>query len=155
MQTDKEVFVLTKAVELLKNLQADAMGSWGVMNGQQVLEHLVKTIDISNNKIKMELVTPIEYLPKFKEFLYSDKEFRENTKAPINIVSEAPEPCMYGTMEEVYTKLDDAMEGFIQYFAVNPDSKTLHPVFGELNYKEWILIHYKHFTHHLKQFRLI
>jgi len=32
---------------------------------------------------------------------------------------------------------------------------TLHPVFGELNFEEWILLHYKHVTHHLKQFGLI
>jgi len=29
------------------------------------------------------------------------------------------------------------------------------PRLGKLNYKEWIIFHNKHFTHHFKQFELI
>lgn len=155
MLIDKQAFVMNDCIVLFENLKADAVGKWGVMNGQQVLEHIIKTIDISSGKVKMELVTSVEYLPKFKEFLYSDKEFRENTKAPGNIVGEEPEPCKYENMAVVFEKLSEALGNFVKHFKNHPESKTLHPVFGELNYEEWILIHYKHFTHHMKQFELI
>ncbi|TXH28993.1 MAG: DUF1569 domain-containing protein, partial [Cyclobacteriaceae bacterium] len=36
-----------------------------------------------------------------------------------------------------------------------PAKKTTHPVFGALNFDEWILLHYKHVTHHSRQFGLI
>ena len=38
------------------------------------------------------------------------------------------------------------------YFKNNPAAKTSHPVFGDLDFEEWVLLHYKHVTHHLKQF---
>jgi hypothetical protein len=31
----------------------------------------------------------------------------------------------------------------------------LHPAFGDLNFTEWVQLHHKHVTHHLKQFGLI
>ena len=32
---------------------------------------------------------------------------------------------------------------------------VLHPVFGELNFEEWALLHYKHVTHPLRRFGLL
>ena len=41
-----------------------------------------------------------------------------------------------------------------KYFA-EKDIKTTNPVFGDLNYEEWIRFHSKHFAHHFKQFGLL
>jgi len=99
------------------------------------------------------LVTPEEQLPKFKAFLYSDKEFRENTKAPV--LPEEPSPVRFATMPESINDLDNDVQSFIHLFSNNDQLKTMHPVFGELNYEEWVLLHYKHVTHHLRQFGLM
>ena len=83
-------FISNKYTPLLKDLPAAAAGKWGKMNGQQMVEHVTGFFKVSTEKIKIPLVTPVEHLPKYKEFLLSDVEFRENTKAPGNIVPEEP-----------------------------------------------------------------
>jgi hypothetical protein len=122
------------------------------MNVQQMLEHLVAFFNVSTEKIKFELVTPPEHLPKYKEFLLSDKPFRENTKAPLTVIGDEPLPLIYPGIAEAKAYLLMAVNDFEIYFEHEPGKKTLHPVFGPLDFEEWILLHYKHVTHHLRQF---
>jgi len=58
-------------------------------------------------------------------------------------------------MQESLTELETELNGFFGYFSEDPEKKTLHPVFGELNFAEWVQLHHKHVTHHLKQFGII
>jgi len=48
--------------------------------------------------------------------------------------------------------LHEAVDEFVEYFKNAPGKKTTHPVFGPLDFNEWVLLHYKHVTHHLRQF---
>ena len=153
MNQEKFHFLSAQFVLLLKNLPAAAIGKWGKMNGQQMVEHVAGFFKVSTGKIKFPLVTLVEHLPKYKEFLYSDKEFRENTKAPV--LPEEPLPVRFATMAEAIRELDNDVHEFIHLFSNNAQLKTLHPVFGELNFDEWVLLHYKHVTHHLRQFGLM
>lgn len=153
MNQDKLKFLSTLFVPLLNNLQSDAVGKWGKMNGQQMIEHVAGFFKVSTGKIVFPLVTPIENLPKFKEFLYSEKEFRENTKAPV--LPEEPLPIRFATMQEAVNDLNKEVQLFITQFSNDDQLKGLHPVFGELNFEEWVLLHYKHVTHHLRQFELL
>ena len=155
MEQAKLNFLTKEYIPLLKNLSSTAMGKWGKMNGQQMVEHVAAFFYVSTKKIKFNLVTPLEHLPKYKEFLLSDKEFRENTKAPVNVIGDEPLPLRYNTMEEAIENLVKSIAFFELYFKDDPHKKTLHPVFGELNFEEWVLLHYKHVTHHLKQFGLL
>jgi oxepin-CoA hydrolase/3-oxo-5,6-dehydrosuberyl-CoA semialdehyde dehydrogenase len=155
MDQDKLKFITEEYISLVKNLQPGAMGKWGKMNGQQMVEHVAAFFYVSSGKIKFDLVTPEEHLPKFKEFLLSDKQFRENTRAPLTVIGEETLPLRYATMEEAVENLSGSVADFEAYFKKDPCTKTMHPVFGELNFEEWILLHYKHVTHHLRQFGLI
>ena len=155
MDQAKLNFITKEYIPLLKNLPADAMGKWGKMNGQQMVEHVAMFFYVSSEKVKFDLVTPVEHLPKFKEFLLSDKQFRENTKAPINIIGEEALPLRHASMEEAVEELSRAIGSYVAYFKDNPDKKTVHAVFGDLNFEEWVLLHYKHITHHLRQFGLM
>jgi Protein of unknown function (DUF1569) len=155
MDKDKLNFITKGCIPLFKSLHAGAVGKWGRMNGQQMVEHVAVVFVISTGKIKFDLVTPVEHLPKFKEFLLSDKQFRENTKAPVSIIGEEPLPLRYATMDVALEKLVAAIADFENYFKADAEKRTMHPVFGELNYTEWVLMHYKHVTHHLRQFDLI
>jgi len=153
MNQEKFNFISAGIIPLLNALPADAVGKWGKMNGQQMVEHVAGFFKVSTGKIKFSLVTPVEHLPKYKEFLNSDKEFRENTKAPV--LPEEPLPVRFATMTESINELDKYIKEFVDLFSSNSQLKTMHPVFGELNFDEWVLLHYKHVTHHLKQFVLI
>jgi oxepin-CoA hydrolase/3-oxo-5,6-dehydrosuberyl-CoA semialdehyde dehydrogenase len=155
MDVQKLNFITKECVLLFKNLSANAMGKWGKMNAQQGVEHLAAFFNLSAGKIKFDLVTPVEHLPKYKEFLLSDKEFRENTKAPTNVIGEEALPLGYANMEEAVEKLAGSITAFENYFKDEPLKTTLHPVFGELNFEEWVLLHYKHVMHHARQFGLL
>ena len=155
MDEQKLKFIIEECVPLFKSLNGNEPGKWGKMNAQQMVEHLATIFYVSTGKIKFNLVTPIEHLPKYKEFLLSDKDFRENTKAPVNIIGEEAVPMQYATMEEALENLTASIAAFENYFKEDVEKKTLHPVFGELNFEEWVLLHYKHVTHHAKQFGLL
>ena len=155
MDEQKLKCITKDCLPLFRSLPADAVGKWGKMNAQQMVEHVTAFFKVSTGKIKFDLVTPVEHLPKYREFLLSDKEFRENTKAPDNVIGEEPLPLRYANIEEALEKLNTAITDFENYFKAEPDKKTLHPVFGELNFEEWVLLHYKHVNHHLKQFGLL
>lgn len=152
MQEQKLAFIKNDLFSLLNNISSETNANWGKMNAQQMVEHLASIFNVSVEKIKFDLVTPEENLPKFKEFLLSDKPFRENTKAPVSLIGEEPLPLDHSSYQDAVEKLHDAVEHFETYFKNAPGKKTIHPVFGPLNFDEWVLLHYKHVTHHLRQF---
>ena len=155
MDLSKLKFITEEYIPIVKKLQPGATGKWGKMNAQQMVEHVAAFFYVSSGKIKFDLVTPEEHLPKFKEFLLSDKQFRENTRAPLTVIGEETLPLRCATMEEAVENLSGSVADFEAYFKKDPYTKTMHPVVGELNFEEWILLHYKHVTHHLRQFGLI
>jgi hypothetical protein len=155
MDEQKLNFITTAYLPLLKNLSADKMGNWGKMNAQQMVEHVAAFFAVSAGKIKFDLVTPVEHLPKYREFLFSDAAFRENTKAPVTVIGEDALPLRYASMDEALENLSKSIAAFENYFKEDADQKTLHPVFGELNFEEWVLLHYKHLMHHVRQFGLM
>lgn len=155
MDIRKEGFLRNEMIPLIRTLNGEAKAKWGLMNGQQMAEHMADFFKVSYNKYRFPVVTPEEHLPKFKAFLLSDKEFRENTKAPSNIVPDEPRPIRNKNMQEAVDELKSDIDEFFLFFENDPGAKTSHPVFGELDFSEWILLHHKHVTHHFKQFGLI
>ena len=152
---NKSAFISSDLFISLQQLHADAMPKWGKMNAQQMVEHLSDFIDLSVEKIHFPLAVPEEDLPKYKAFLMSEKPFRENTKAPAAVLGENPLPVKLDSLESAILQLKISVADFFAFFAKNPDKKTLHPAFGWLNYEEWLMLHFKHISHHLRQFELI
>ena len=155
MDQAKLDFICKDYVHLMNGLPAETKGKFGKMNIQQVVEHLSDVFKISSGKLKLNLVTPVEHLPRYMDFLYSDKEFRENTKAPANILPEEPAVVRLASIGEALAELQHEINAFANFFSNNPGKKTLHPVFGDLNFEEWVLLHYKHVRHHLRQFGVL
>lgn len=153
MSTAKKEF-LASFVGLLHTANPAIAPKWGKMNLQQMVEHLSLIFKISYNRIPASVVTPIELLPKYKEFLWSDKIFKENTKAPGGLIGDEPFPVHYANYAEAVSALDKSVKSFFDYFEKNEGATAPHPAFGYLNYAEWIQIHHKHLTHHLRQFGL-
>jgi oxepin-CoA hydrolase/3-oxo-5,6-dehydrosuberyl-CoA semialdehyde dehydrogenase len=155
MQEQQLAFIKNDMFLLAGNLSTDSKAAWGKMNPQQMIEHVADFFDVSTEKIKFPLTTPEEHLPKYKAFLYSDKEFKENTKAPAAVLGEVPLPLRTANLEAAINKLKMAVDDFFSYFKNDPNKLTMHPAFGLLNFDEWIMLHYKHVVHHWKQFGLI
>lgn len=155
MTAEKIHFLKDRFIPLLQKLRGDEKGKWGKMNAQQMTEHVSGFFKVSTQKIYFPLTTPPEHLPKYKEFLLSDKEFRENTKAPATVLPEEPLPLRYRNIQEAKDDLKKSVDDFFEFFKNDASKTTLHPAFGELNFNEWVQLHHKHVTHHLKQFGLI
>ena len=138
----------------LAHLQADTTPAWGVMNAQEMTEHLSLIFKVSSADMVFPIITKEEDLPKYIAFLKSDKLFRENTKAPVEIIGETPLPLHCENLADAVIKLKESVENFFAYFEKNPLERTAHPVFGLLTYDDWLVLHYKHAIHHLNQFQL-
>ncbi len=152
MDLQKLDFLSTRLIPLLKILPGDSLMKWGKMNPQQMVEHLSGFFRVSTNKLHFPLVTPEHQLPKFKAFLRSEKEFSENTKAPV--LPEEPMPVQFASFSDAVNDLEKEIKDFLNLFNNDANLTTQHPVFGDLNFEDWVLLHYKHVAHHLKQFGL-
>ena len=148
-------FLKNEYIPIIQNADNSAQPKWGKMNFQQMLEHVAAFFKVSTHKLKFDLVSPPEHMPKLKDFLMSDKQFRENTKAPTSIIGEEPFPVHYASPEEAVAKLEKEVNYFFHFYETNSGATAVHPVFGELNFEEWVRLHYKHVTHHLRQFGLM
>jgi hypothetical protein len=146
-------FIKEEFPGLLNSMQPAVQGRWGKMNGQQMVEHVADFFKVSTQKIKLPLVSAPEHLPKLKAFLLSDREFRENTKAPV--LPDEPLPLRHPDMAAALASLKNEIRDFVDLFETEKELITQHPVFGDLNFEEWVLLHYKHVLHHAKQFGLI
>lgn len=155
MTDEKKAFLRNDLSVLIDKLKGNEKAKWGKMNAQQMIEHVSAFFKVSTEKIKFPLTTLAEHLPKYKEFLLSDKEFRENTKAPATVLPEEPLPLRYSSIQEAKGQLKKSIGEFFEFFKDDISKTTLHPVFGELNFDEWVQLHHKHSIHHLKQFGLI
>jgi hypothetical protein len=154
MHPGKKAFVQTEFIQLLRKASPNTAPKWGKMSFQHMVEHMVLATKSANGKIKTEKVfTPAEKLDASKQFLMSDKEFRENTKSPS--FPQEPLPLHFKNIEEGIDKLEKEIADFYTAYENNPGLIIANPVFGDLNYEEAQQLLYKHSQHHAKQFGLI
>ena len=153
MNFEKENFLRTKFISHLQKLKADTTPHWGKMNVQQMIEHFSDVIMSASGKIKLPIVTPADKLPRLRDFMFSEKPFKENTKSPV--LAEEPAPLKKHTKEAAIGKLQEELIYFFQAFEKDPGLKTINPVFGELDFDANIQLLYKHALHHLKQFGIV
>ena len=145
-------FLLNDFPALLRQLAADTKGKWGQMNAQQMVEHFIWSVKSANGKLQLPSVNEGETLEKFRAFLFSDKQFRENTKNPL--LGE-PQPIHYPSMEVAVNKLQSELQYLADTFSNNPGMTTLNPIFGGLDLEGNLQLLHKHAVHHLRQFGLV
>jgi hypothetical protein len=71
------------------------------------------------------------------------------------MLPEQPFAVRAASMNDSLQDLQTQIAKFHQLFTDGVLQRTLHPVFGELDYNEWVLLHYKHLYHHARQFGLL
>ncbi len=152
MNLEDKILLLKDDIHFLCTQVAENQKSnWGKMNAWQMLEHVALFFQLSSGKISYDIVTPEADLPKYRSFLLSDKPFRENTLAPEGIIPLEPLPVTQPTFAEAIRQLDADAFGFFSFFHTFQGT-TNHPVFGPLNFEDWVALHSKHLTHHRRQF---
>ena len=152
MSIEKENFLRTKLVSYLQRLDPGTPARWGRMNVQQMIEHYAgDAVRNANGRLKMDtIMTPPENLQRMREFMMSDKPFKENTKNPL--MGEEPAPLRYKTVQGAIGALQQELIYFFEAFENNPELITRNPFFGDLSFEQNVQLLYKHALHHLRQF---
>lgn len=150
---EKAQFIREQFVPLLESIPADTKPLWGKMTAQQMIEHLSDYMRIHSGKAAhTEIVTPPAQLEWMRNFLETNKPFRENTKNPL--MSELPAPVRNVSKDVAVKELKEELKYFFAVFEKDKLQVTRNPFFGDLNYEQNIQLLYKHASHHLKQFGL-
>lgn len=146
-------FLKTTTPRLLEGLRAKTAPWWGHMTAQHMIEHLTASLEESTGKIASKLLIPEANLAGAKEWLVSEKEFKQNIKHPL--LADSPQALKNSNIVEAYSKFAEELKKFFDYYSDNSTKKNTHVAYGDLNFEEWVQCHYKHFRHHFKQFDLI
>ncbi len=147
-------FLYEQFPDLLDNLHADAKPLWGLMNAQQMIEHLGYVVGLSNGRLEVKPTADAERLA-YRKMRYFEKYVPMTRQIRQDFLPETPHPVMYPDLESAKNFLLQQLERFDDYFAEHPQMMTLHPVLGMLNYEEWVEMHARHFEHHLRQFGIL
>lgn len=152
MSFEKENFLRTKLVRYLQQLDPATPPRWGKMTVQQMIEHFEgDAVRNANGRLKIDtIITPPENLQRMREFLMSDKPFKENTKNPL--LGEDPGPLRYKTVQGAIGALQQELIYFFEAFEKDHSFIIRNPFFGDLNFEQSVQLLYKHALHHLRQF---
>jgi hypothetical protein len=151
MEKSKVDFLKTQFVPQLKQIPSDTLPHWGKMTLQQMVEHFSDSVRIASGKtLRKDIITPPENLQKMREFLMSERPFRENTPNPL--MPEVPAPVRNKSIANALNELETEISFFFAVFEKNHQHETRNPFFGDLNYEQNVQLLYKHACHHLKQF---
>lgn len=152
MSFEKENFLRTKLVRHLQQLDPATPPLWGKMSVQQMIEHCGGDVfRTANGRLKIDTVmVPPDQLQKMREFLMSDRPFKQNVRNPL--LGEEPRPLRYKTVQGAIGALQQELIYFFEVFEKDPALLTRNPFFGDLNFEENVQLLYKHSLHHLRQF---
>jgi oxepin-CoA hydrolase/3-oxo-5,6-dehydrosuberyl-CoA semialdehyde dehydrogenase len=138
----------------LSRLTELSVSKWGIMQPQNMIEHLIKTLQYSNGKKEIIQKSTEEEAKQAKAaFIYTDVEMPMGLKS--SLAGETPDPFEFADLEEAKYQLNQELDHFETFFSNNPGAEFVQPRLGKLNHQEWIILHNKHFTHHFKQFGLL
>ncbi len=140
---------------LLESLNEEHQPLWGLMNPQQMVEHLGMVLLISNGKSQYTTENiNLERMAKSHDFFFKEKQpFPKNVR--VKSLPEIPAPPYFPDLATAKAKLMAELARFDDYFDKNPDAKPLHPAFGYLSHEEWKDFHARHILHHFQQFNLV
>lgn len=152
MSFEKENFLRTRLVRYFQQLDPSTPPRWGKMNVQQMIEHYTSDgVRIASGRVRFDKIhTAPEKLGYVREFLMSDRAFRENTKNPL--LPEEPAFPIFNTVQAAIGALQQELIYFFEVFAKDPQLITRNPIFGDLNFEQNVQLLYKHALHHLRQF---
>jgi len=133
----------------LSALAADKIPLWGKMKPQQMVEHMVESLEYTNGKKVCTCDRPAEEAEAAKQLrLHPDFVIPQNVN-----LGPLPESYRFANLDEASQQVLQELDDFDDFFN-RPDTKSVHFAFGPMDREEWLIWHGKHFTHHFKQFGL-
>lgn len=108
----------------------------------------------ASGRLKIDNIhTPPENLQRMREFMMSEKPFKENTMNPL--MAEEPAALRYKTVQAAIGALQQELIYFFEAFEKDTNLITRNPFFGDLNFEQNVQLLHKHALHHLRQFGVI
>ena len=144
---------LEDILQVLDKLEPSAQPLWGSMSAQRMVEHLSDTLDLAMGNIPdVQLEIPLEKVERAQGFILSEHPMPKNFEATFApSTTETRSDSFELALDELALKWVD----FENFFEEQPQIKTLHPNFGELNKALWQKLNAKHIKHHFEQFALV
>jgi len=139
--------------EAVDRLREDATPQWGVMTAQQMVEHLIWTLELSRGGAPVKCFAPADMRERPKPFLYDNRPTPRCFKNPA--LGDGPLPLRYSGLPEAKAEFRKELERYLGYQRDHPEALNTHPLLGPLGTEEWERCHYKHSYHHLLQFGLV
>jgi hypothetical protein len=136
----------------LNKLEDQTIPEWGTMSSQRMVEHLSESLSMSIGEGNFNLAIPEEKIQGMQNFLFGEKLMAKNIQ-----VDFAPEHCQLRN-ESLELAIDEFCEKWVDFescYDENPNMSAIHPYYGDLDFKGWLRLHSKHFTHHFLQFNLL
>ncbi|MBK7764531.1 MAG: DinB family protein [Bacteroidetes bacterium] len=143
-------FLRDEFPQLLTNLDVNTPPLFGKMNVHQMIEHMTDSIAIASGRIIEPNHQAEDLTAKMKNFMMSDKPFRDNTPNPL--MPDTPLTPRHILIVDSINELQLEIAAFIDNFKDDADKKVTNPFFGDLNFEEWTHLLHKHALHHLRQF---
>ena len=153
MEKELTHFFDTTLTTALAKLKEDSKAKWGTMTAKEMLIHLIqssKMMHFGNNT----LLIKEDYVKKAIAFLYTDKAIKKGLVVPNDIGFNFTDN-INENIEQLKDELITSSDNMFTFLIENTDFKAIHPYFGELDTKQWILFQRKHYSHHLNQFGLL
>jgi hypothetical protein len=140
--------------KLLANLRPDSQPSFGTLDAQGMVEHLITAVAYTNGKFRTGLETdPALAETRKQHFIYTDILMPRGLTTPGDNGGQTGH--RFPSLRTALSQLMEELRAFDHHFAANPGITEMHPGMGAFDYREWVIFHNKHFTHHLGQFGLL
>jgi hypothetical protein len=138
--------------KLLTPLHSETPAKWGRLKPQNMIEHLTEAVEYTNGK-RIAILT------------VSEEEATRQKKSKVNFdfviprfakgfLPDATEHVRCADLPSAIRELYRELDAFEFYFQTEGRT-AIHPGFGPMDHKEWLLWHGKHFAHHFIQFGLM
>lgn len=140
------------AFQKLAALKVEQQPLFGLMSAQHMVEHLIWGVTFSNGKFPQQQIVPDDMTIKLRPLLmYTAKPYPRGIKTPM--LGETPPALIYADIPVAIEQLKQELIDFDTFFETN--TTAINPALGVLNYEEWMMVHNKHFFHHMGQFGLV
>ena len=132
-------------LERIDAVSPQATPRWGTMNASQMLSHLVQSGKMAAGELE---VRPLRLLLRFtpvRQFVVYVMPFPKGVMTTKELM-----PVDGTELEASRGELHRLIEALVRKQTAT--SWPEHPAFGRLNGRDWGVLVYRHFDHHLRQF---
>jgi oxepin-CoA hydrolase/3-oxo-5,6-dehydrosuberyl-CoA semialdehyde dehydrogenase len=149
----RDEFLRTILGEALASLQPQEPPRWGAMAAQEMVEHLLWSVELSTGRAQADCPIPEEQWGRMRTFLYKNAPMPHEFMNPL--LTDGLPPLRYPGLPQATAALEAEAKRFLEQAARGSAATHQHPVFGPIGDEEWSRAHFKHGCHHLQQFGLI